>query len=80
MCEDTSHQAIVAKLDGGRVFEVNESECVGCNLCVLVCPVEGCITLDHQTQGVDPRTGLAYERAPLPWTAHPNNPAVKAAE
>ena len=61
-------------------FEVNEAECVGCNLCVLVCPVEGCITLDHKTEGVDPRTGLPYDRPPLPWTEHPNNPSVKAAE
>ncbi len=80
VCEDTSHQAIFAKFDGGRTFEVNEAECVGCNLCALVCPVEGCISLDHKTEGVDPRTGLPYDRPPLAWTAHPNNPAVKAAE
>jgi dihydropyrimidine dehydrogenase (NAD+) subunit PreA len=60
---------------------VNEAECVGCNLCVLVCPVEGCITLVHRVAGVDPRTGLDYARPPANWTTHPNNPSVaKAAE
>ncbi len=28
-----------------RVPWVDETECVGCNLCNLVCPVEGCITM-----------------------------------
>ena len=75
-CEDTSHQAIWPKVDGVRKFVVNEAECVGCNLCVLVCPVENCITLVHKTEGVDPRTGQPYNRPPLDWTQHPNNPAV----
>ena len=80
-CEDTSHQAIFPMVDGKRKFVVNDAECVGCNLCVLVCPVENCITLTHKTQGVDPRTGWDYDRPPVNWTAHPHNPgAVKAAE
>ena len=49
VCEDTSHQAIFAIVDGERKFVVNDAECVGCNLCVLVCPVEDCITLVHKT-------------------------------
>ena len=28
-----------------RVPWVDETECVGCNLCALVCPVDGCITM-----------------------------------
>ncbi len=40
VCEDTSHQAITFTREGGvRRFEVDESECVGCNLCVSICPV-----------------------------------------
>ena len=74
VCEDTSHQAIFASLNGQRKFVVNEAECVGCNLCVLVCPVEGCISLVHKVAGVDPRTGLDYARPPANWTTHPNNP------
>jgi dihydropyrimidine dehydrogenase (NAD+) subunit PreA len=78
-CEDTSHQAIFAAVNGERKFVVNDAECVGCNLCVLVCPVENCITLVHKTDGVDPRTGLDYAQPPRNWTKHPNNPAAKAA-
>ena len=78
-CEDTSHQAIFAKINGERQFVVNDAECVGCNLCALVCPIEDCITLVHKTDGVDPRTGRPYMQPPLAWTAHPNNPGADAA-
>ncbi len=36
---------IVGKISGHRVPWVDEPECVGCNLCQLVCPVDGCITM-----------------------------------
>src|SRR3546814_10644677 len=36
-CEDTSHQAITAMVDGIRHFEVIDADCVGCKLCVHVC-------------------------------------------
>ena len=62
--------------DGKRRFDVNDAECVGCNLCALVCPVEGCITLVHKTKGVDPRTALDYDRPAANWTTHRNNPSV----
>ena len=74
-CEDTSHQAITRMVDGHRKFVVKDEECVGCNLCVEVCPVESCITLVHRTDGVDPRTGLRYDRPPANWTTHPSNPS-----
>ncbi len=78
-CEDTSHQAIWMK--PGRVFEVNDAECVACNLCVDVCPVEDCITMERLAPGsVDPRTGRVVEAEYGNWTTHPNNPAAKAAE
>ena len=55
-CEDTSHQAIA--MQPGRVFEVKDDECVACNLCVDVCPVEDCITMVALAPGeVDARTG-----------------------
>ncbi len=28
-----------------RIPRVDETECVGCNLCALVCPVDECITM-----------------------------------
>ena len=78
-CEDTSHQAIAMK--PGRVFEVKDDECVACNLCVNVCPVENCITMARLPAGaVDPRTGRVVQAEPANWTTHPNNPMATAAE
>ncbi|MEO1423116.1 MAG: NAD-dependent dihydropyrimidine dehydrogenase subunit PreA [Pseudomonadota bacterium] len=78
-CEDTSHQAISMSAD--RTFEVIDEECVACNLCVNVCPVEECITMEELTPGtVDARTGKTVEAEPSDWTAHPNNPSRIAAE
>ena len=62
-CEDTAHQAITSQRDGKRMFEVVDAECVGCNLCMHVCPVENCITMER----VD-RAQYAN------WTTHKNNP------
>jgi dihydropyrimidine dehydrogenase (NAD+) subunit PreA len=78
-CEDTSHQAIAMSED--RVFSVIDDECVACNLCVNVCPVEDCITMEAMTPGTtDPRTGKVVQREYANWTTHPNNPAAAAAE
>lgn len=63
-CEDTAHQAILKEKDGKRHFEVVDSECVGCNLCMHVCPVDNCITMQRVDNG-------SYAN----WTTHPNNPA-----
>lgn len=74
VCEDTSHQAITAMVNGKRHFEVIDEECVGCNLCVSVCPVEECITMQAMTSGVDPRTQTPVSSEYANWTTHPNNP------
>ena len=68
-CEDTAHQAITATKDGRRHFEVVDEECVGCNLCMHVCPVERCITMERVDDG-----------SFGDWTTHPNNPMRKVAE
>jgi dihydropyrimidine dehydrogenase (NAD+) subunit PreA len=51
-------RAVTAKagLPGARVPYVDEPECVGCNLCALVCPVAGCITMREDRQGKAPET------------------------
>ncbi len=63
--EARSRRAVVttpiAKLDAarfengatpsGRIPRVDEDECVGCNLCWLVCPVEGCIEMARVETG-----------------------------
>jgi dihydropyrimidine dehydrogenase (NAD+) subunit PreA len=82
-CEDTSHQAITKEKDGKRHFEVMDDECVGCNLCVNVCPVEDCITMIQLEPGMlDERTKKVVEPIYANWTTHPNNPMrkVEAAE
>jgi dihydropyrimidine dehydrogenase (NAD+) subunit PreA len=69
-CEDTSHQAIAALRENGhRHYEVIDAECIGCNLCMHVCPVEGCITMEPQ-----PMSG-----SKITWNEHPNNPLRQAA-
>jgi dihydropyrimidine dehydrogenase (NAD+) subunit PreA len=76
VCEDTSHQAITATKNGQRHFEVMDDECVGCNLCVSVCPVPGCITMHALQPGeIDARTGQSVPAAYANWTTHPNNPS-----
>jgi dihydropyrimidine dehydrogenase (NAD+) subunit PreA len=73
-CEDTSHQAITAMVDGQRKFVVKDEECVGCNLCVEVCPVQNCIEMVQMTSGTDPRTAEPIRPGYANWTTHPNNP------
>ncbi|MBT8155802.1 NAD-dependent dihydropyrimidine dehydrogenase subunit PreA [Epibacterium ulvae] len=76
-CEDTSHQAIAISED--RVFSVKDDECVACNLCVNVCPVEGCITMEEVPAGqIDQRTGEVVSDEYGSWTTHPNNPMAVA--
>ncbi|MCH7822690.1 MAG: 4Fe-4S binding protein, partial [Proteobacteria bacterium] len=77
VCEDTSHQAITQTVNGERHFQVIDEECVGCNLCVSVCPVDSCITMHAVTEGIDARTGQAIVTESANWTTHPNNPMRK---
>ena len=75
VCEDTSHQAISASKDGLRFFEIKEDECVGCNLCVSICPVPECITMRTLKPGeIDQRTGKPVSGDYANWSTHPNNP------
>ena len=70
-CEDTSHQAIriEPKAEGGRRFVVVDEDCVGCNLCMMICPVPDCITMEEVDNGLPAVT----------WPEHPRNPARRAA-
>ncbi|WP_166416634.1 NAD-dependent dihydropyrimidine dehydrogenase subunit PreA [Cochlodiniinecator piscidefendens] len=78
-CEDTSHQAI--EMSDDRVFSVKDDECVACNLCVNVCPIDDCITMVEMVPGeTDPRTKEIVSDQYANWTTHPNNPSATAAE
>jgi dihydropyrimidine dehydrogenase (NAD+) subunit PreA len=39
-----------------RIPRVDETECVGCNLCSLVCPVDQCITMVEVPTGLSPES------------------------
>jgi dihydropyrimidine dehydrogenase (NAD+) subunit PreA len=41
----------VGAIAGDRVPWIDEPECVGCNLCQLVCPVQGCIAMVEVPSG-----------------------------
>jgi NAD-dependent dihydropyrimidine dehydrogenase PreA subunit len=48
-----------------RTFTVKDDECVACNLCVNVCPVDNCITMKPLAKGAtDPRTGRRWATMP----------------
>ena len=65
-CEDTSHQAIKAeRVNEERRYTVVNDECVGCNLCMHVCPVENCITMERVENG----------KPYMTWLQDPRNPA-----
>jgi len=70
VCEDTSHQAVAAeRRDGERHYSVIDEECVGCNLCMHVCP-ENCITMRK----------VENDKPYMNWTEDPRNPHRQAAE
>lgn len=69
-CEDTSHQAItIGGTPSKRVFTVVDEECVGCNLCSIVCPVPQCITMEPVNNG----------KPYLTWPEDPRNPMIAVA-
>jgi dihydropyrimidine dehydrogenase (NAD+) subunit PreA len=42
---------VLGAIAGDRVPWIDEPECVGCNLCQIVCPVPGCITMAETPNG-----------------------------
>jgi dihydropyrimidine dehydrogenase (NAD+) subunit PreA len=75
-CEDTSHQSI--RLTRGvphNKYEIIEHECVGCNLCKLMCPVEGCITMQERRKG-EPLTWSEHQRLGMPLGENDPRPYI----
>ncbi|MCK6557921.1 NAD-dependent dihydropyrimidine dehydrogenase subunit PreA [candidate division KSB1 bacterium] len=77
-CEDGCHQSIrMEKRNGTNHYEVITEKCVGCNMCLLVCPAEGCITMQDQSGGKPAMSWNQYQKllaegkiAPLQPPAH----------
>jgi dihydropyrimidine dehydrogenase (NAD+) subunit PreA len=80
-CEDASHQAIdilknaIPHATGLRGLPYNkytiiEEECVGCNLCKVVCPVEDCITMVEKRVGEEYLNWTEFQRLGLPLNDH----------
>jgi len=64
-----------------RIPRVDEEHCVGCNLCSLVCPVPGCITMERVDEGLPVQTwaervamGVVPEGVHAPTDLNPNGP------
>jgi dihydropyrimidine dehydrogenase (NAD+) subunit PreA len=57
-------QVVLPGAGGGVVnrFTIDRDACVGCNMCSLVCPVEGCITMQTVDQGQAPMSWNDYQR------------------
>lgn len=56
-CEDAAHQCIdLVPVNGHTNKVVRENDCVGCALCSLVCPVEGCISMVRIDDGSHSKT------------------------
>ena len=55
--DDGAHQAIFLSDDPlNRIPSIIEENCVGCNLCSLVCLVEDCITMVKKDDGLEHNT------------------------
>jgi dihydropyrimidine dehydrogenase (NAD+) subunit PreA len=73
-CEDGCHQsirwdrepagpAVSPGVGGGsiNVFSIRQDTCVGCNMCSLVCPVEGCISMKPVDRGLPEMSWNQYQ-------------------
>jgi dihydropyrimidine dehydrogenase (NAD+) subunit PreA len=49
--------------NGKRYLQVREDDCVGCNLCSIVCPVEGAIEMVEVPSSQPPMTWNERESA-----------------
>ena len=65
---------------GGTVnlFTIRADTCVGCNMCSLVCPVEGCIAMREVDPGRPPMSWKQYQDGLAAGTVAPIRPPAHA--
>jgi len=44
------------------VFTIKQDTCVGCNMCSLICPVEGCISMRERDSGLPKMSWKEYQK------------------
>ena len=61
--ESSGSRRFMAGAGGGyvNVYEIDQDTCVGCNLCSLLCPVDGCISMVARDSGLPPMTWNDYQ-------------------
>jgi len=47
-----------------------KQECVGCNLCKLVCPVDNCITMEEHRVAPEYLNWIEFQKRGLPLNDH----------
>lgn len=45
-----------------NIFTINQSTCVGCNMCSLVCPVDSCINMKQVDSGIPSMNWKEYQK------------------
>lgn len=60
---ESGKKTIVAGAGDGYVnrYDIKQDTCVGCNLCSLVCPVSGCITMQEVDSGLPSMNWSEYQ-------------------
>ncbi|MNV98113.1 dihydropyrimidine dehydrogenase subunit B [compost metagenome] len=53
---------MLTSADGKAVLKVREEDCVGCNLCSIVCPADGAIDMVQIDSGLPPMTWNERQR------------------
>ena len=53
-----------------NIYTIKEDDCVGCNLCKLVCPVDNCITMDEKRVAPEYINWKMWQEKGLPLNDH----------